>query len=72
MFSPQIQEEGNDAVVHLNDSSVELLYCAFVKTEYYWGYFFDIHVSGKLALVAGGCSIPFPQQDVHYLRNINI
>lgn len=61
-----IQEEGNVvAVVELGDSSVNLLYRAFVKTGDYWGYYFDIHEQGKLALEQAGCSIPFPQRDVH-------
>ncbi|WP_426370121.1 mechanosensitive ion channel family protein [Pseudocolwellia sp. HL-MZ7] len=64
-----LKEEGNVvAVVNLNDSSVDILYRAFVKTDDYWGYFFDIHEQGKLALEAAGCSIPFPQQDVHLFK----
>lgn len=53
------------AVSELGDSAVNILYRAFVKTEDYWNYFFDIHESGKLALERAGCSIPFPQHDVH-------
>ena len=53
------------AVVELGDSSVNILYRAFVNTDDYWGYFFDIHEQGKLALEQAGCSIPFPQRDVH-------
>ncbi len=53
------------AVVELGDSSVNILYRAFVKTEDYWNYYFDIHEQGKLALENAGCSIPFPQRDVH-------
>lgn len=61
-----LQDEANVvAVVELGDSSVNILYRAFVKTEDYWGYFFDIHEQGKLALEAIGCTIPFPQRDVH-------
>lgn len=61
-----LQDEGNViAVVELGDSSVNILYRAFVKTEDYWGYYFDAHEQGKLALEAAGCSIPFPQRDVH-------
>ncbi|KMT66439.1 hypothetical protein XM47_04070 [Catenovulum maritimum] len=56
------------AVVELGDSSVNILYRAFVKTEDYWGYFFDIHEEGKLALENAGCSIPFPQTDVHLYK----
>jgi len=61
-------EDNVVAVTNLNDSSVDILYRAFVKTEDYWGYFFDIHEQGKLALEGAGCSIPFPQQDVHLYK----
>jgi small conductance mechanosensitive channel len=61
-----LQEEGNViAVTELGDSSVNILYRAFVKTDDYWGYYFDIHEQGKLALEDAGCSIPFSQRDVH-------
>lgn len=61
-----LKDEGNViAVVELGDSSVNILYRAFVKTEDYWGYFFDVNEQGKLALENAGCSIPFPQRDVH-------
>jgi len=67
-----LKDEGNVvAVTTLNDSSVDILYRAFVKTEDYWGYYFDIHEQGKLALEAAGCSIPFPQQDVHLYSQAN-
>jgi len=52
-------------VSELADSSVNVFYRAFVKTDDYWAYFFDIHEQGKLALEAAGCTIPFPQRDVH-------
>ena len=61
-----IKDEANViAVSELGDSSVNIFYRAFVKTDDYWGYYFDIHEQGKLALEAAGCSIPFPQRDVH-------
>lgn len=61
-----LKEEGSVvAVSELADSSVNILFRAFVKTEDYWGYFFDVQEQGKLALESAGCSIPFPQQDVH-------
>ena len=61
-----LKDEGNVvAVCELGDSSVNILFRAFVKTGDYWGYFFDVQEQGKLALEAAGCSIPFPQQDVH-------
>ncbi len=64
-----IQDASNVvAVVELGDSSVNILYRAFVRTEDYWSYFFDIHEQGKLALEKSGCTIPFPQQDVHLFK----
>ncbi|MFC3123111.1 mechanosensitive ion channel family protein [Agaribacter flavus] len=61
-----IKEEANVvAVSELGDSSVNIFYRAFVKTEDYWAYYFDIHEQGKLALEQAGCTIPFPQRDVH-------
>lgn len=61
-----IKDEGNViAISELADSSVNILYRVFVKTEDYWGYFFDTQEQGKLALENAGCTIPFPQRDVH-------
>lgn len=61
-----LQDEANViAVSELGDSSVNIFYRAFIKNEDYWGYYFDIHEQGKLALESAGCSIPFPQRDVH-------
>lgn len=57
------------AVSELGDSAVNILYRAFIKTEDYWNYFFDIHENGKLALERAGCSIPFPQHDVHLINS---
>ncbi len=56
------------AVSELGDSSVNILYRAFVKTDDYWSYFFDIQEQGKVALEGAGCSIPFPQRDVHLFQ----
>lgn len=57
------------AVSELGDSSVNILYRAFVKTDDYWSYFFDIQEQGKVALEQAGCSIPFPQRDVHLYQS---
>ncbi len=66
-----IQGHGSNliAVCELGDSSVNILYRAFVKTNDYWSYFFDIQERGKLALEAAGCTIPFPQRDVHLYQS---
>lgn len=67
-----LKDEANViAVSELGDSSVNIFYRAFVNTEDYWGYYFDIHEQGKLALEAAGCTIPFPQRDVHLYSQAN-
>ena len=63
-----LQDEGNVvAVVNLNDSSVDFLVRGFVKTEDYWSFFFDSRVALKSAIEAAGCTIPFPQRDIHMI-----
>ncbi|WP_315980013.1 mechanosensitive ion channel domain-containing protein [Aliamphritea spongicola] len=63
-----LQNEGNVvAVVNLNDSSVDFLVRGFVKTEDYWSFFFDSRVALKSAVEAAGCTIPFPQRDIHMI-----
>jgi len=53
------------AVTNLGESSVDFLVRGFVKTEDYWTYFFEIRPLLKSAVESVGCSIPFPQRDVH-------
>lgn len=52
-------------VVELGDSSVNFAVRPWCKTEDYWRVYFDLHRSLKEDLEAAGCSIPFPQRDVH-------
>ena len=59
------QPERTIAVAELGDSSVNLAVRPWVKTEDYWGVFFDITEAVKLAFDAQGITIPYPQQDVH-------
>ncbi|MGJ8679298.1 mechanosensitive ion channel family protein [Paraglaciecola sp.] len=67
-----LQEEGNVvAVVDLGSSSVDFLVRAFVKTDDYWGMFFDIRPALKAAVEAEGLTIPFPQRDVHVIQENN-
>ncbi|MEN8201186.1 MAG: mechanosensitive ion channel domain-containing protein [Bacteroidota bacterium] len=49
----------------LADSSVNLKLRVWMKTEDYWGVFFDYTEATKKQFDAAGISIPFPQQDVH-------
>ncbi len=53
------------AVSELADSSVNLVFRPWVKTEDYWGVRFDLTEKIKTSLDEAGISIPFPQQDVH-------
>jgi len=53
------------AVSELGDSSVNLVCRPWVKPADYWAVFFDLTEKGKEELEKAGCSIPFPQRDVH-------
>jgi small conductance mechanosensitive channel len=53
------------AVSELADSSVNLVVRPWCKNEDYWSLRFDLHRRLKEQLEQGGCSIPFPQRDVH-------
>jgi small conductance mechanosensitive channel len=55
-------------VKELGDSAVALDLRAWTNTSDFWPTRWDIVESGKVALEAGGLSIPYPQQDVH-IRN---
>jgi small conductance mechanosensitive channel len=52
-------------VGELGDSSVNILARPWVKSGDYWGVRWDMLEKIKVALEAAGCSIPFPQRDVH-------
>lgn len=53
------------AVHELGDSSVNLVVRPWVKSEDYWSTRWDLTRAIKEQLEASGCSIPFPQRDVH-------
>ena len=53
------------AVLELADSSVNFAVRPWVKTEDYWGVYFDLTEKVKLTFDQQGISIPFPQTDVH-------
>ena len=53
------------AVAELADSSVNFVVRPWCKKEDYWGLRFDLLREMKEQLEAAGCSIPYPQQDVH-------
>jgi len=52
-------------VTNLGDSSVDFAVRPWVKTADYWTVYGDLLEQGKLALEEAGCSIPYPQSDLH-------
>jgi len=57
------------AVAELGDSSVNIVVRPWCKREDYWNLRFDLTRSLKEELEKAGCSIPFPQRDVHLFRH---
>jgi len=53
------------AVSELGDSSVNLVVRPWCNASDYWNLRFDLTRAFKEGLEAAGCSIPYPQQDVH-------
>ena len=53
------------AVSELADSSVNLVVRPWCRKEDYWNLRFDLIRQFKEELEQGGCSIPYPQRDVH-------
>lgn len=49
----------------LADSSVNFIVRPWVRTEDYWGVYWDITREVKMRFDSEGISIPFPQRDVH-------
>ena len=56
------------AVSELGDSSVNIVVRPWCKKEDYWALRFDMMRSLKEQLEAAGCSIPYPQRDVHLFQ----
>jgi small conductance mechanosensitive channel len=54
-------------VNELADSSVNFICRPWVKTEDYWTVYWDLTRYVKELFDAAGISIPYPQQDVHYI-----
>lgn len=52
-------------VSELADSSVNFNVRPWVKTADYWGVYGDLLETAKVELEAAGCSIPYPQSDLH-------
>ena len=55
------------AVAELADSSVNLIVRPWCNGADYWGVKFDLTRRFKEELEAAGCSIPYPQHDVHII-----
>jgi len=53
------------AVSELADSSVNFVTRAWVKSDDYWGVYFDLLERVKLTFDEKGISIPYPQMDIH-------
>lgn len=53
------------AVNQLADSSVNFVVRPWVRTEDYWGAYFDLTETIKKRFDSEGISIPFPQRDIH-------
>lgn len=56
-------------VSELGDSSVNFVVRPWCRTDDYWRVYFDLHRSLKEGLETAGCSIPFPQRDIHLYQN---
>ncbi len=56
-------------VYELGDSSVNFAVRPYVKTEDYWTVRGPLMETIKAELEAAGCSIPFPQRDVHLFQD---
>lgn len=60
----------NIRISELANSSVNIIVRPWVKTEDYWGVYWDTLEQIKLAFDANGISIPFPQMDVHIKKHV--
>ncbi len=57
------------AVSELADSSVNLAVRPWSTVEDYWDVYFETLEKGKVALDEANISIPFPQRDVHMIKD---
>ena len=53
----------------LGDSSVNINMRCWVNTADYWDAFWALNKGAKVAVESAGCSIPFPQRDVHLFED---
>jgi small conductance mechanosensitive channel len=59
------------AVSNLGDSSVDIVVRPWVNAADYWAVRFDLTRELKEGLEGAGCSIPYPQRDVHMYQPAN-
>ena len=52
-------------VKELGDSSVNINLRCWTNTEHYWALLFDLNKTARERVEAIGCSIPYPQRDLH-------
>jgi len=62
------EPEAQVAVSELGDSSVNFVVRPWCRSEDYWPLRFDLTRRIKEELEASGCSIPFPQRDIHVIN----
>jgi len=55
----------NIFVLNLGESSVDFAVRPWVKSGDYWKVYGDLLEQGKIELEKAGCSIPYPQRDMH-------
>ncbi len=60
------------AVSELADSSVNLVVRPWCRKEDYWGLRYDLTRKLKEELEQAGCSIPYPQHDVHSINQTDL
>lgn len=65
-----LKDPGTDIfIAELGDSSVNFVIRMWVKSADYWGVLFDTREAVKKAFDKEGVSIPFPQRDVHMIKD---
>ncbi len=52
-------------ITELGDSAVVVNMRCWTHRDNFWGLLFDLNKRGKEAVEAAGCTIPFPQRDIH-------
>lgn len=64
-FLKKVDRRPTVTLGNLGESSVDLVIRAWVRSEFYWGVFYDMNERFYNELPLNGLSFPFPQLDVH-------